>query len=186
MENDIIKKLEELENTEKTAFSISRETGILLNSIIKTANFKNILELGTFCGYSAVWMAEALKSTDGHITTIEIDHSRVVLARELFEDVGLTKFITSIEGNVDEEIKKLDDKYDLVFIDGGNDYLEIFNLVDSKMLRKNGLIAIDNAISPERVAKDVDQIIDAMDKKGNYQKIKINLGGGLLLALKLN
>ena len=61
-------------------------------------------------------------------------------------------------------MSKLEGKFDFVFIDGGRDYLEIFNLVDSKLLKTNGLLTIDNAIGPEKVAKDVKRVIEKMDK----------------------
>jgi predicted O-methyltransferase YrrM len=184
MDKKVLNILAKLENTEKTSFSISGDTGILLNTIIRTAKFTKVLEIGTFYGYSAVWIADALKQTGGHVTTIEIEHERVVSARKLFEEVGYSNLITSIEGDAYEEISKLNGEFDLVFIDGGGDYLEIFNLVDKKLLKKNGLIAIDNANSPKHVAEDVMRVMEAMDKTERYQKIKLNLGTGFLLALK--
>lgn len=129
-------------------------------------------------------MAEALKNTNGHLVTIEIDPIRADSARKSFSEVGLSNLITSLQGDAYEEISKIEEDFDLVFIDGGDDYLKIFNLVDSNLLRKNGLIAIDNAISPERVSKDVERVKQEMDKTGRYQTLTLNLGGGLLLALK--
>ena len=67
---NIEEKLHELEKTQKNYWNIARETANFLSILIKTANSKNVLEIGTSNGYSAIWLALALKETNGHLTTI--------------------------------------------------------------------------------------------------------------------
>ncbi|MFC1722280.1 O-methyltransferase [Patescibacteria group bacterium] len=185
MNKEILNKLKSLEDTDMTKFSVSRDTGNLLNILIKATNSKKVLEAGTFRGYSGVWIAEALRQTGGHLTTVENKTENYRLANELFSELQLTDYITTLEGDAFEEMNKLDDTFDIVFIDGGRDYLEIFNLVNGKLLKENGLLAIDNAIGPKHVAEDVERVVQKMDSTGNYQRVTINSGGGLLLSLKI-
>lgn len=186
MNKEILNKLISLEDTDMTKFSVSRDTGMLLNILIKATNSRKILEAGTFRGYSGVWMAEAVRQTGGHVTTIENKPENYSLAIELFNELQLADYITSLEGDAFEEMSNLDDTFDLVFIDGGRDYLEIFNLVDDRLLKVNGLLAIDNAIGPKHVAKDVARVVQKIESTENYQRVTINSGGGLLLALKIS
>ena len=71
-----------LEQTQKQFWNISRVTAEFLYSLIKIQKSKNVLEVGTSNGYSGIWLAKALKETDGHLTTIEFWDKRLDIAKE--------------------------------------------------------------------------------------------------------
>jgi caffeoyl-CoA O-methyltransferase len=181
MNQKILSKLSEMEKTWSVYRGVSRDEGILLNTIIQISNFKNILEIGTSSGYSGICMAEGVQHTGGHVKTIEIEPERVKLARQNFEEVGLSNYITVLEGDSTEILKTLNEKYDLIFIDGG-DYSKAFEFANSNLLKVNGILAADNMIHPEH---EHDDFKKAVENSGNYQSVIIDSGGGLLIALKI-
>ena len=181
---NIEEKLHELEKTQKNYWNIARETANFLSILIKTANSKNVLEIGTSNGYSAIWLALALKETNGHLTTIEYWEKRQSIARENFKICGVDSLITPIIGSafdVMEEMLKNGQKFDFIFMDANKEeYIGYFEYAD-KMLEKGGIITADNVLSHElKVKPFVDEIMSRPD----YQTEILNLPAGLLLARK--
>ncbi|MBM6689932.1 O-methyltransferase [Fusobacterium mortiferum] len=122
---------------------VTKEVAEYLKFIVRSNNIKNVLEVGTAIGYSGILMAKEIEKNNGKLYTIEIDEERYKLAQENFKKSGL-KNIVSIKGDAVEEIKKIDENFDFVFVDASKGhYLEFFE--DSyKLLNKNGIIFIDN------------------------------------------
>lgn len=122
---------------------VTKEVAEYLKFIVKSNGIKNILEVGTAIGYSGILMAKEIEENGGKLYTIEIDEERYNLAQENFKKSGLNN-IVSIKGDAVEEIKKIDEKFDFVFIDASKGhYMEFFE--DSyKLLNKDGIIFIDN------------------------------------------
>lgn len=122
---------------------VTKEVAEYLKFIVRSNNIKNVLEVGTAIGYSGILMAKEIEKNNGKLYTIEIDEERYNLAQENFKKSGL-KNIVSIKGDAVEEIKKIDENFDFVFVDASKGhYLEFFE--DSyKLLNKNGIIFIDN------------------------------------------
>ena len=177
-------KLKELEKTQKEFWNIARETANFLNILIKASKTKNMLEIGTSNGYSAIWFALALKETDGKLTTIEFWDKRQSIARENFKICGVDDIITPKLGSafdIMEELYQDGAEYDFVFMDANkSEYIKYFELAD-KMLKKGGLIAADNVLSHENKVKP---FVDAISNNPNYQVQILDLPAGLLLARK--
>ncbi|MDD3436321.1 MAG: O-methyltransferase [Candidatus Gastranaerophilales bacterium] len=173
--------LEELEKTQKDFWNISRQTANFLNMLIKISGAKNVLEIGTSNGYSGIWLAQALKQTGGHLTTIEFYEKRIVLARENFKKCGVDDIITIKQGSACEVLEQLDEIFDFVFIDANKgEYIKYFELIDPK-LKNGGIIAADNITShAEKVAPFVEKI----KSDPNYQVEILDLPTGLLLGYK--
>ena len=120
---------------------IMQKSGInFLTKYISENNIKNILEIGSAIGYSAIKMA--LVNDKVKVTTIERDDARYLMALKNIKEFGLEKRITLILGDaLDIE---LDEKFDLIFIDASKgQYIKFFEKY-SKNLRKNGVIISDN------------------------------------------
>ena len=119
--------------------------GQLLKMIIKISGAKRILEIGTFTGYSALSMAEALPD-EGKITTLDINPECLALARRYIARSEQGKKIEIIEGPALESIKKLSGPFDLVFIDADKtNYPNYYEAVLEKM-KSGGIILIDNVL----------------------------------------
>ena len=184
MNSNTTQTLEKLELTADEFWNISHQTGNFISMLIKSANIKNVLELGTSNGYSALWIAEALQYTKGHLTTIEFWEKRQCLARENIENCGLSEYVTFKIGQAIDVIRDelQNEKYDLVFMDANKgEYLSLFQAFHPLVKRK-GIILADNVTSH---AKKVAPFIEAITNDGEYQAQVLDLPDGLLMAYKL-
>ena len=120
---------------------IMQKSGInFLTKYISENNVKNILEIGSAIGYSAIKMA--LVNDKVKVTTIEKDDERYLMALKNIKEFDLEKRITLISG--DALNVELEDKFDLIFIDAAKgQYIKFFEKY-SKNLKKNGVIISDN------------------------------------------
>ncbi|MBN4070261.1 O-methyltransferase [Olleya sp. AH-315-F22] len=119
--------------------------GRVLSMISKLVNPKNILEIGTYTGYSALCLAEGMQS-DGELHTIDIDEELYSFQRKYFDKSEFGNQIYQHLGNALEIIPKLDKTFDLVFIDADKEnYSNYFNCVIDK-LNSGGIILSDNVL----------------------------------------
>ena len=136
------KILEEIEEyAKKENVPIMTKEGIsFLCEIIKKYNVKNILEIGTAIGYSAIKMA--LIDKDIRVTSIERDINRYEKAVDNINNAKLKDQISLILGDALETT--INGKYDLIFIDAAKgQYIKFFNKYKEN-LNKNGIIVSDN------------------------------------------
>jgi predicted O-methyltransferase YrrM len=145
---DVLKSLERMAQKEFVP-SIGPIKGRIITEIIKKYNPKNILEVGTLYGYSAILMATAAAAdtlqADGKVITIEIGRSVADIARKNVADAGLSEKINVIVGDALEVIPKLDLKFDLLFLDAAKDeYLKYLKLAEDNVLKKGAVIVADN------------------------------------------
>ena len=126
--------------------------GRLLSMISKLVQPKNILEIGTYTGYSAICIAEGI-SDDGSIDTIDKNEELVDLQNKYFEKSGFRNKIFQHVGSALEIIPTLNKKFDLVFIDADkSNYSNYFHLIIDKM-NKGGVILSDNVLWSGKVVE---------------------------------
>ena len=119
--------------------------GRILSMFSKLVNPKNILEIGTYTGYSALCLAEGMQS-NGVLHTIDVNEELVDFQRKYFDKSGYGKQIHQYLGNALEIIPKLDTTFDLVFIDADKEnYSNYFNVIIDK-LNTGGIIISDNVL----------------------------------------
>lgn len=130
--------------------------GQLLRMLVQISGAKDILELGTFTGYSAICLASALPE-NGHLDTLELNDELEDLILEGFERAGLSDKIQIHIGDCKETLIRLKEEgrmYDIVYIDANKrEYVEYYNLVFD-MVRPGGLILADNVIWDGKVCQD--------------------------------
>jgi predicted O-methyltransferase YrrM len=106
---------------------------------------KNILEIGTFTGYSAICMAEGLQE-DGHLYTFDIDDEMEDFTRKWIENSPVADKIVYRIGSALDEVPRLGVKFDLVFIDGDKrEYSEYYEMA-LQHLNDGGWILADNTL----------------------------------------
>ena len=128
--------------------------GRLLKMFVRMINPHNILELGTFTGYSALCLAEGLIAPDGELHTIEIDDELEDFIRNHFEASPFAERINLHIGDAREILPSLGKTFDLVFMDANKrEYCEYYDLVFD-MIRPGGLILADNVIWDGKVCMD--------------------------------
>jgi caffeoyl-CoA O-methyltransferase len=119
--------------------------GRVLAMISKLIQPKNILEIGTFTGYSALCLAEGMHQS-GTLFTIDKNEELESFSREYFDKSPYKKQIKQMVGNALEIIPTIHEKFDLVFIDADkSNYSNYFNLIIDKM-NSGGVILSDNVL----------------------------------------
>jgi predicted O-methyltransferase YrrM len=114
----------------------------LISMMIKP---ENILEIGTFTGYSAICLAKGLKP-GGKLITIELNDELTAFSCSFFCRAGAESKITQMTGRAQEIIPGLDLMFDLVFIDGDKrEYIEYYRLIIDKV-KPGGFILADNVL----------------------------------------
>lgn len=144
--------LREMEAQRGRFSNVPRTDGQFLNFLVKLSRSKQVLEVGTSNGYSAIWICLALEETDGHLTTIEIDPERVKLAKENLRRAGLDHRVSFLEGDAHKIVPTLEGQFDFVFLDADKgreqDY---FGYLYPKKLTPGSIIAVHNAIRMRQV-----------------------------------
>ena len=111
-----------------------------------------VLEIGTYTGYSAICMAEAL-AENGRIITIDKNEEIEGMVRKYFDEAGLSKAIDYRIGDAMKLVPGVEEDIDLVFIDADKkNYLNYYNLVIDK-IRPGGFIIADNVLWSGKVLK---------------------------------
>ena len=211
--NDLQKNIETFINDfgtveDEILYNLSRETAItqlhprmvsgkyqgnLLSLLIKITKSVNILEIGTYAGYSTICMARAIPE-HGKITTIEINDEIEWLYRKYFKLAELEHKIDVIIGDAIEIIPTLNQNFDLIFIDGDKrEYLKYYKLLIQKI--KNGtLILADNVLwnnkifsepaSNDYMTKGIIEFNNYICSDNNVEKIILPIRDGLMLLRK--
>ena len=126
--------------------------GKLLEMVTKMVNPENVLEIGTYTGYSAICIAKGLRN-NGILHTIEINDELEEFILQYFKRSGFQKKIKLHIGNAIELADQLPDNFNLIFIDGDKreypEYLKVFK----KKLVKGGFLIADNVFWDGKVLK---------------------------------
>lgn len=138
--------------------------GRVLSLLSKIHRPKTILEIGTYTGYSCICLSEGLDSK-GKIITIDINDELESFTRSFFQKAGIKDRVNFIIGNAVDEIPKIKESIDLVFIDADKEnYTTYFDLVIDR-LSPGGLIIADNVLWSGKV----------LDKEKNNDKDTLGL-----------
>ncbi|MGD8413212.1 MAG: class I SAM-dependent methyltransferase [Candidatus Latescibacterota bacterium] len=133
------------ENTDQPQMMVNRAEALLLRALVRASGARRILEIGTFTGYSALSMAEALPE-DGTVITCDIDPETTSIARRYW---GKSPHGSKIElrlGPALESIPRIDGTFDMVFVDADKTgYIGYWEAVVPRV-RKGGLIVADNVL----------------------------------------
>jgi predicted O-methyltransferase YrrM len=153
-EEKILKLLEEIAQTENSNLLVPLEDGRLLRTLTESTGAKNIVEVGTYIGYSTLWFCLALRNTGGKITTHELDPKNVARARENLKRAGVQNLVTIVEGDAHETVTRLKEPIDIVFIDADKPgYADYFKKLQP-LVRPGGLILAHNTTNTGRQMPD--------------------------------
>jgi len=97
-------------------WNVPPEDGRLLYDLILRNHYKQVMEVGTSNGYSALWMGFALQKTGGRLITIEINRQRALEARQNMEEAGLSSVVEVRLNDALDELPKLEGLVDMVFL----------------------------------------------------------------------
>jgi predicted O-methyltransferase YrrM len=128
--------------------NITRDTGEFLSVLVRAMNAQRVLEIGTSNGYSTLWLASAAQAIGGHVTTVEQSEFKLALAAKNFERSGLAPFITQVHGEAGALLRRSpESSFDVVFLDSERSEYPGWWPEIKRVLRKGGLLVVDNATS---------------------------------------
>lgn len=131
---------------------IEPEVAQLISVMIKIAKPKEILEVGTAIGYSALVMASSFAKC--RVTTIERNENMIEKAQININNSDFKDKIRIVNGDANEVLAELTGNYDFIFLDAAKgQYIEFFKQ-SSKLLKKGGIIISDNVLYKGMVASD--------------------------------
>lgn len=167
--------------------------GRFLSFLSKIKQPQNILEIGTYTGYSALCLAEGLKE-GGQLITIDPNEETNAVAQRYFDKSAFKNNIKLMQGQAGELIPSLNEQFDIVFIDADKrNYPMYFDLVIDKV-KTGGLIIVDNVLWSGKVLQEESEmdtdtkIIHAFNEKANtddrVKNLLLPVRDGLLILIK--
>lgn len=197
-ENAVLKELrDETAKLENAGMQIAADQGQLMAFLVRILGAKRCLEVGVFTGYSSTVVALALPE-EGSITACDISEEFTTIARKYWEKAGVADKINLILGPAVDTLENLiangeSGTYDFAFIDADkSNYLAYYERAIS-LLRKGGVVAIDNVFWDGKVADmtifDEDttairQINDLLHHDERVDICVVPIGDGVTLARK--
>lgn len=168
--------------------------GRLLKMLVRMIRPKNILEVGTFSGYSAICMAEGLEE-GGKVYTFEINDEQEDFTRPWIEGSPVADKIVFTIGDAITEAPHLGIEFDMVFIDGDKrTYIEAYEMA-LKVIRPGGFIladntlwdghVIDHAYDRDRQTRGIEAFNDLVAADKRVERVMLPLRDGLTIIHKL-
>lgn len=132
---------------------IPHETVSYFRWLLQSIQPKNILEIGTAIGFSALLMAE--NAPEAKITTIDRNEEMIAFAKENFEKFDTRNQITLVEGDAVDLLSGLTEMYDFVFMDSAKSKYIVFLPEVLKHVKKGGVVILDDIFQGGDVAKPI-------------------------------
>jgi caffeoyl-CoA O-methyltransferase len=190
---ELLEKLEKetYEKMENPQMLTGKVEGRLLQMLVRISGAKRVVEIGTFTGYSALMMAAGLPE-NGEIVTCEISRECAQIARRYFKKSAYGRKIRLHLGSALDTLSRLPDRSaDLVFIDADKPSYALYYEESIRILRKGGLIAVDNVLWSGSVLKPDDndsRAIASLNErvKGDrrVEKVMLTVRDGIYLIRK--
>jgi predicted O-methyltransferase YrrM len=195
---DLAALREETANHPWAGMQISPEQGQLMALLVRLLGARKTLEVGVFTGYSAMVVAKAL-GPKGKVVALDINEEFTAIARRHWAKAGIADRIDLRLRPATDSLKALaaggeSDTFDFAFIDADKANYDAYYEYALQLVRRGGLIAIDNVLWQGKVIDSTDQTVDTVAIRAVNQKIHddsrveasmVPIGDGLTLALKL-
>lgn len=133
---------------------VARTTGQFLFALVAPQTDCEVLEIGGSRGYSSIWLAAGARHLGGRVVSLENDPAKAEAWRRNIADAGLDEWAELVEDNALAALGRIDDVFDVVFLDAEkDDYERLFALARGK-LEPGGLVVADNVLShPDPLAQ---------------------------------
>ncbi len=197
-EPDLLHQLrEETAQLEYSAMQISPEQGQFMSLLIKMLGAKRAIEIGTFTGYSSICVASALQE-GGKLICCDISPQWTQIAEKYWSLAGLKDKIDLYSQPAEKTLQMLLDdgaekSFDFVFIDADKQNYVLYYEMALRLLRKGGVIAVDNTLWSGAVAdpentepgtRAIRRFNEMLKQDERVSKSLLTIGDGLTLILK--
>jgi predicted O-methyltransferase YrrM len=185
---DVLERLEREDADERArdlpaaqrARQVARTTGQFLFALVAPQTDCEVLEIGGSRGYSSIWLAAGVRHLGGRVLSLENDPAKAEAWRRNVADAGLEEWAELVEGDAFETLERLDDVFDLVFLDAEKDDYERLFALARGTLEPGGLVVADNVLShPDPLA----QYSAARQADATLSSVTVPLDRGLELSV---
>lgn len=189
-ESDILKELVEKTESELQYSDMicGPQVGELLKLLIRISGSKRVLEIGTFTGYSALMMADALP-VGGELITLELNECYQNISEQFFSRDPYCKIIKQVMGDAVETIDSLTGKFDLIFVDADKALYPEYYQKSKPKLKEGGIIIVDNVLwngevlhpdDPKSAA--IDRLNEMIQSDPDMQNVMLPVRDGVMIA----
>lgn len=176
-EKRVLAVIQDAERSGRLFASVPPTDGRMLRLLAEAVGAKHVVEVGTSTGYSGLWFCLALEKTGGRLTTFEIDPGRAATARRHFQQAGVDRFVTLIEGDAHQNVSRVKEPIDVLFLDADKEgYLNYLEKL-LPQVRPGGLILAHNV-------NMVGDYVERVTHDPNLETVFYMQGGGLSITLK--
>lgn len=164
---DVLRHLDEFALNVRWLMSVGPRKGPLIEEMAtRLPPSPRILELGAYCGYSAIMMADRF-GEDARIVSIEVSRDSVDATRSNIEVAGLSERVAVIHGPSTKKIEELEGSFDLVFLDHWKDLYKN----DLLLLEDRGLVRAGTIVVADNVGEvfGADEYLDYVRNCGHYE-----------------
>jgi predicted O-methyltransferase YrrM len=159
--------------------AVGPATGSFMNTLVKGARARRILEIGTSYGYSAVWLAEAARETGGKVTTLDVAPAKQAYAKDMLAKAGLAAFVDFLTGDALELIPTLEDGVDFVLLDCWKDvYVGCLERFFPK-LAPGAVVVADNMLFPQESRPEALAYRRAIRARPGVSSVLLSVGSGI-------
>ena len=173
---------------------VSPEQASLMQILLRLSRAREVVEVGTLAGYSAIWMARALPP-EGRVRTIEVSEVHAEFAEKWIARSDVRSRIEVHRGAGRDVLKEFEtDGADAAFLDADKESYPHYLKEALRIVRKGGLIMADNAFAFGSLFDEdetdgsvlaVRRFNDLMSKESSLQSIIVPIGDGLWVGVKL-
>ena len=161
---------------------VTPDVGRFLHNLVLAARPQHLVEVGTSGGYSTVWLGTAAREGDGKLESLEIDPTKVALARGNIADAGLEDTVRVVEGDAFAYLRGRTEPVDFAFLDAEKEDYLAFLVLLIPLLPAGGVLIADNLLSHE---EDLAPFRAAALADRHLSAVVVPIGRGELFAVRL-
>ena len=132
---------------EQRARQVARTTGQFLFAYVAPQTDCEVLEIGGSRGYSTIWLAAGVRNLGGRVLSLENDPAKIEAWRSNIDEAGLSDWAELVEGDAFETLQRIDDVFDVVFLDAEKEQYEALFAEARMKLEPGAVVIADNVLS---------------------------------------
>ena len=172
-------------NPDEFALAAGPDSAAFLNLLIRTKGARNVVEVGTSIGYTALWLGEAVRDAGGRVVGMESLDSKHAEALSNLKRAGLDDVVDVRLGDAKQIVNDIDGPIDLAFLDAWkDDYVDYFDALLPK-LSIGGCVVADNITFPEGVQELMKEYQAHVRAKPNVRSHLLTIGSGLEMSVRI-
>ena len=167
---------------EQRARQVARTTGQFLFAYVAPQTDCEVLKIGGSRGYSTIWLAAGVRNLGGRVLSLENDPAKIEAWRSNIDEAGLSDWAELVEGDAFETLRRIDDVFDVVFLDAEKEQYEALFAEARTKLEPGAVVIADNVLSHEDVLGAYSR---ARQSDPTLESVTVPLDRGLELSVVL-